>query len=175
MKKSDLQVYFHDLQKRYDNMDTDPDVQRVDYQIMAHNALTVLERTIDEGLDDDQTRLEAYHSGYDQGRFDEFADRMGKEQAEKVKGELEQQKNCPYCHTDKNGEVKLIINHEHYEDYLNESDSLDASVYNGKLFCDVYVARDPFDDGYLDAEFDCKSPINYCPMCGRPLNGDTDQ
>lgn len=98
MKKSDLQVYFHDLQNRYDNMDTDPDVQRVDYQVMAHNALTILERIIDEGLDDEQKRLEAYHNGYDQGRFDEFADRVGKEQAEKVKGKLEQQESCPYCH-----------------------------------------------------------------------------
>lgn len=63
MKESDLQVYYHDLQKRYNNMDTDPDVQRVDYQIMAHNALTVLERIIDEGMDNkqkDETRQQKH-------------------------------------------------------------------------------------------------------------------
>lgn len=101
MKKSDLQVYFYTLRKRFDNMLYDPKIQWSDYQRLASDALVVLGKAVDEGLDDDQTRLEAYHSGYDQGRFDEFADRMGKEQAEKVKGELEQQKNCPYCHSEK--------------------------------------------------------------------------
>lgn len=42
-------------------------------------------------------KLDEYHRGYEQGRFDEYADRMGLKQAQKVKQDIEQQKNCPYC------------------------------------------------------------------------------
>lgn len=52
---------------------------------------------------------DAYHRGYDQGRFDEYADQMGKEQAERVRARLEKQKNCPHCHTIKYGDTKPIL------------------------------------------------------------------
>ena len=154
MKKADLQVYFHDLQKRYDNTAPDPDVQRVDYQVMVHNALTVLERIVDEGLDDDQTRLEAYHSGYDQGRFDEFADRMGKEQAEKVKGELEQQKNCPYCH--EKGAARHVK-------MIQDIPGCTMGLIKRKDGWHLWTSLRLTFIGSLE-------PIAYCPKCGRPLN-----
>ena len=162
MKKADLQVYFHDLQKRYDNTAPDPDVQRVDYQVMAHNALTVLKRLVDEGMDDEQKRLEAYHNGYDQGRFDEFADRMGKEQAKKVKGELEQQKNCPYCHSEK--PLFSIMGDEIVGYIANCLDSQQFTVvydFSPEAITDEELVNAPFGNH--------KCAINYCPMCGRPL------
>lgn len=93
MERSKLWACFHDIKERYDNVSLDPEVQRVDYQIMVADALTVLKQVIDTGLNDEQLRHEAYHNGYEQGRFDEYADRMGREQAEKVKRELEKQEN----------------------------------------------------------------------------------
>ena len=157
MKKADLQVYFYTLRKRFDNMLCDPKIQWSDYQRLASDALVVLGKTVDEGLDDDQTRLEAYHSGYDQGRFDEFADRMGKEQAEKVKGELEQQKNCPYCrnkHTDDN----LEIYQSEDNGYLSINSDGDVEIDEGN-----WVMEENF---YLYQE----KLFKFCPMCGRPLN-----
>ena len=47
-------------------------------------------------------QTEAYHQGYKQGRFDEYADRMGREQAEKIRARLYKQKNCPYCRNKEN-------------------------------------------------------------------------
>lgn len=85
----------------------------------------------------------------------------------------EKQKNCPYCHIDSDGNIKLIASFEHDEDYLNDSDSIDLSIYNRKLFCDVYVARDGYEDSNLDREFDFESSINYCPMCGRRLSNES--
>ena len=163
MKKSDVQVYFHDLQNRYDNMDTDPDVQRVDSQVMAHNALTVLERIIDEGLDDEQKRFEAYHNGYDQGRFDEYADRMGKEQAEKVKGKLERQKNCPYCHAP-------------YKPFISTGREAPLNLDGGGLIytgVSNVLGNGPITETTLGVINVLKVP--NCPFCKRPLNGDADQ
>lgn len=71
MKKSDLQVYFYTLSKRFDNMLHDPKVQWSDYQRLASDALVVLGRTVDEWPDNEQEYFKAYHNGYDQGRFDE--------------------------------------------------------------------------------------------------------
>ena len=119
MKKADLQVYFHDLQKRYDNMTSDPDVQRVDYQIMAHNALTVMKRIIDEGLDDEQKRLKAYHNGYDQGRLDEQAEQWLK--ANSQKDATKQWKNCPSCRNkDPDAHSEIYKTGDEYE--ASESD-----------------------------------------------------
>ena len=70
MKKSDLQVYFYTLRKRFDNMLYDPKIQWSDYQRLASDALVVLGKIVDEWPDNEQEYLKAYHSGYDQGRFD---------------------------------------------------------------------------------------------------------
>lgn len=62
-----------------------------------------------------------------------------------------QQENCPYCHTDKS----LI----EYEDCGFE---VEAGVDDdGTLYVDA-------DDGYH--LFNQEININYCPICGRPLN-----
>ena len=158
MKKLDLQVYFHDLKKRYDNMDTDPDVQRVDYQVMAHNALTVLERIIDEGLDDDQTRLEAYHSGYDQGRFDEKVKQWLKANSQKAEAKL--WKSCPYCRSkdpDANAEI-----YKNGDEYLAIGSDGNVEIDEGNLVME--------ENYYLYQE----SLFKFCPMCGRPLGGNED-
>lgn len=61
-----------------------------------------------------------------------------------------QQENCPYCHTNKS----LV----EYDDCGFE---VEVSVDDGTLYVDA-------NDGYhtLSEEVD----INFCPMCGRPLN-----
>lgn len=153
MKKSDLQVYFHDLQKRYDNMTSDPDVQRVDYQIMAHNALTVLKRLVDEGLDDEQKRLEAYHNGYDQGRFDEQAEQWLK--ANSQKAETKQWKNCLYCRSsdpDANAEI-----YKNGDEYLAIGSDGDVEIDEGNLVTE--------ENYYLYQE----KLFKFCPMCGKRL------
>lgn len=159
MKKADLQVYFHDLKKRYDNMDTDPDVQRVDYQVMAHNALTVMKRIIDEGLDDEQKRLKAYHNGYDQGRFDEQAEQWLK--ANSQKAETKQWKNCPYCRSkdpDANAEI-----YKNGDEYLAIGSDGDVEIDEGNL-----VMEENF---YLYQE----KLFKFCPMCGRPLREEPER
>ena len=47
---------------------------------------------------DKDKEFEAYHRGYDQGRFDEYADQTGYNKAKLIKNRIEKQKNCPYCH-----------------------------------------------------------------------------
>lgn len=116
-------------------------------------------------------REKAYHDGYEQGRFDEYAERMGYDQAEKVKAKINKQKNCPYCHAG--------------------SDL--PSLYNGSPWDGTGLCFERVDDPttvfvgnntYGDIEFnalertliswgDGTDPlvvgINYCPMCGRRL------
>ena len=116
-------------------------------------------------------REKAYHDGYEQGRFDEYDERMGYDQAEKVKAKINKQKNCPYCHAG--------------------SDL--PSLYNGSPWDGTGLCFERVDDPttvfvgnntYGDIEFnalertliswgDGTDPlvvgINYCPMCGRRL------
>ena len=101
-------------------------------------------------------QTEAYHQGYKQGRFDEYADRMGREQAEKVRARLEKQKNCPYCHTTKYGETKPI-----FRDFSEE----------WRVYPDGSLEFDLNDEGRNSAFFTESDVIYYCPMCGRPLGG----
>lgn len=82
----------------------------------------------------------------------------------------EKQKNCKYCHADHDGSIQLIINAEHNEDYIGETDSLSVYVAGKNLVYDAYVARGDFDSNTLDSEFAGSAKIHYCPMCGRPLN-----
>lgn len=156
MKKYDLQVYFYTLRKRFDNMLCDPKTQWSDYQRLASDALVVLGKIVDEWPDNEQEYFKAYHNGYDQGRFDEFADRMGKEQAKKVKGELEQQKNCPYCRSkdpDANAEI-----YKNGDEYLAIGSDGNVEIDEGNLVME--------ENYYLYQE----KLFKFCPMCGRPLN-----
>lgn len=94
---------------------------------------------------------DAYHRGYDQGRFDEYADRMGKERAERVRARLEKQKNCPYCHGTERIQNRLI--YETRRDILVLKDnSLEYTLAlpNHK-------------------EYEAQAYVEYCPMCGRYL------
>ena len=93
-------------------------------------------------------REKAYHDGYKQGRFDEYAERMGYGQAEKVKAKLDKQKNCPYCHGGRKAEP-----------LVNEGPDFLAFDENGSVAFG--------DDGAITIHADV---FNYCPMCGRPLN-----
>lgn len=102
---------------------------------------------------DKDKEFEAYHRGYDQGRFDEYADQMGYNKAKLIKNRIEKQKNCPYCH-----------------DRANLLQSNDERPIDGDI---VYISK----DGYLNSETDeCHvyRKIKYCPMCGRPLGGNED-
>ena len=106
--------------------------------------------------EDQQAISDAYHEGYQQGQFDEYASRMGNKQAEKKKARMEQQKNCPYCHE---------LNKWHKPFYLAKPD------ISLRAFSDGSLEIDYSDDGRSAAFFTESSVINYCPVCGRPLNG----
>ena len=94
-------------------------------------------------------REKAYHDGYEQGRFDEYAERMGYDQAEKVKAKINKQKNCPYC-----------------QDPFMTFFGTDGELYQ--------VSEDVFSTPVLIMIVDTKhkshiTKIKCCPMCGRRL------
>lgn len=172
MKKSDLQVYFYTLIKRFDNMFHDPKAQWSDYQRLASDALVVLGRTVDEWPDNEQEYFKTYHNGYDQGRFDEFADRVGKEQAEKVKGKLEQQESCPYCHGGEKHKALYIKDNKARRIVLNIKNDKHHPHSIAVWYKDFTIGDDYEPGGWIVKNVPLKywTSINYCPMCGRPLN-----
>lgn len=90
-------------------------------------------------------REKAYHDGYEQGRFDEYAERMGYDQAEKLKAKIDKQKNCPYCH--------------------------EGETFSGELGWVATIRK--FDSRIIavsPTEEVCVLNVDYCPMCGLPLN-----
>lgn len=97
-------------------------------------------------------REKAYHDGYKQGRFDEYAERMGYDQAEKVKAKIDKQKNCPYCHG-KIGEAKYleITPNKKYWLGMASNGHVEYQISKGGIIV-------------------CSTPFNFCPECGRPLN-----
>ena len=98
-------------------------------------------------------REKAYHDGYKQGRFDEYAERMGYGQAEKVKAKLDKQKSCPYCHKkDRDHGLKMI------EDDPDGQAGLVLRDDGWHLW-----TADPF-------TFEVWRPISYFTMCGLLLN-----
>ncbi|WP_346708931.1 hypothetical protein [Limosilactobacillus oris] len=99
---------------------------------------------------DKDKEFEAYHRGYDQGRFDEYADRTGRKQAKAVRDRLNRQKNCPYCHAPGTTFVNLA--------------DLQICLKKYAIVCDNKR-------GCYKVQF----PIFYCPMCGRPLGGNEDE
>lgn len=108
-------------------------------------------------------REKAYHDGYKQGRFDEYAERMGYDQAEKVKVKIDKQKNCPYCH----------LPYEIMPINVRENDYDDEkwwACYTNRL---GYVQRIVYMQRECDFEpwtIAIESNPKFCEMCGRPLN-----
>lgn len=97
-------------------------------------------------------REKAYHDGYKQGRFDEYAERMGYGQAEKVKAKLDKQKNCPYCHGKMQSDKKVLDKTPDGSAWLDMADSGNFEYHiKGTI---IFGAK----------------KFKYCPMCGRPLN-----
>lgn len=78
---------------------------------------------------------------------------------------MRKQKNCPYCHANKKWtEIYYKVRPETQKDGMSfgESISLNSNCigFDGQryFFCSFRNI------------YGC--PINYCPMCGRPLRGD---
>ena len=158
MKKSDLQVYFYTLSKRFDNMLHDPKIQWSDYQRFASDALVVLEKTVDEWPNNDQKYLKAYHNGYDQGRLNEKVKQWLK--ANSQKAEAKQWKSCPYCRSkdpDANAEI-----YKNGDEYLAIGSDGDVEIDEGNWVME--------EDYYLYQE----RLFKFCPMCGRKLGNDDD-
>lgn len=99
-------------------------------------------------------REKAYHDGYEQGRFDEYAERMGYDQAEKVKAKIDKQKNCPYCH-EKGA--------EHHIKMIQDIPGCGIGLMLRNDGWHIWTSLRLTYVGSL-------KPINYCPECGRPLN-----
>lgn len=108
-----------------------------------------------------------FKEGYEQGRFDEFADRTSTKQAKKVKERMERQEHCPYCHEPfrphrigmfcSGGDVLVIKSH----------------IRPGMQLGTSYVTiQNPLDGTELTHMVD---PIKYCPECGRELGDDNDE
>lgn len=117
-------------------------------------------------------REKAYHDGYEQGWFDEYAELMGYDQAEKVKAKIDKQKNCPYCHVghqpiyEQDNSARLVrINlrgNKKHPYHLN-------FTYQDKLEKDDY---EPGGWRITNPAEHYRTAINFCPICGRDLRGD---
>lgn len=118
-------------------------------------------------------REKAYHDGYKQGRFDEYAERMGYGQAEKVKAKLDKQKNCPYCH-EPYIRMPVIKGAYGYDDAYKRlfiyPDDPARVVFEG-----IYGETYPRSTEERKVQPLCISLIYYCPMCGRSLNRRIEQ
>ena len=76
--------------------------------------------------------------------------------------EKSKQENCPYCHSE-----KAIIQ------LRNEIQVYIANGLNNQSLALIYDFSDEAitDEELINAPFgNHKCAINYCPMCGRPLN-----
>lgn len=114
---------------------------------------------------DKDKEFEAYHRGYDQGRFDEYADQTGYNKAKLIKNRIEKQKNCPYCQ----GGKPLMEEGKPRDDYYNcvwidKQGRLQQRTDATGAVC-VDTAYGDGNDG---------KQLSYCPMCGRPLGGNED-
>ncbi|WP_123799454.1 hypothetical protein [Limosilactobacillus fermentum] len=75
----------------------------------------------------------------------------------------EKQKNCPYCHSEKplfSIECDEIVGY--IANYLDSQQFTVTYDFSPEAITDEELVNAPF--GY------CKYAIDYCPMCGRPLN-----
>lgn len=72
----------------------------------------------------------------------------------------EKQKNCPYCHIDKQGNTEYV--------YIDFGEGI-------RVFPDGVIECDYDDDGMPSMMCCDAGTINYCPMCGRPLGCNEDE
>lgn len=108
---------------------------------------------------------------YQQGRFDEYADRTGRKQAKAVRDRLNRQKNCPYCHPGSDLKANFGVAWEGNALAFDNVDSpqvMSGGPYSGDITFDL-------DTNQLISYGESTDPttidILYCPMCGRPLGG----
>lgn len=71
----------------------------------------------------------------------------------------EEQKNCPFCHKKNRPATRPLINTSSLS-LVIEDNILDAG------YCQSLTEN--FKDGWAYI------PINYCPICGRPLNEENE-
>ena len=120
-------------------------------------------------------REKAYHDGYEQGRFDEYAERMGYDQAEKVKAKIDKQKNCPYCHV--GSRIESFYNGSPWDDTELSFDRVDDDVVSVGNDTWGEINFDPV-NRTLTSWGEGTDPlivkINYCPICGRSLSDEND-
>ena len=131
-------------------------------------------------------REKAYHDGYEQGRFDEYAERMGYDQAEKVKAKIDKQKNCPYCHemmdllpaipsaepiTGDFNDIGCGLINEDGDWYMSSWDFDVMKVANNPAITCPMCGRD-LSSWDFDVIKVANNPAITCPMCGRDLRSD---
>lgn len=116
---------------------------------------------------DKDKEFEAYHRGYDQGRFDEYADQMGYNKAKLIKNRIEKQKNCRFCHYPFR-RMRLI-------DVLGEDDQWQRfyAERRADALIDMKLVIQKSWEGTQTINLYSYYP-NNCPACGRPLGGNED-
>lgn len=81
------------------------------------------------------------------------------------------QENCPYCHSDtmllSPTMEKIDVPSKYLWQFLKEKDNFMFNLYilDKKLW---------FEESDRDGEYANYVKINYCPMCGRKLKGESD-
>ena len=94
-----------------------------------------------------------YYRGFHSDRFHAKAD--GLEQAREIILS-EQKEPCEYCQEDRYDELVFASNHENIETY-----------------CGVWIDHDKLHQKLVVEDYETieeEIKINFCPMCGRPLN-----
>lgn len=84
----------------------------------------------------------------------------------------EKQKNCPYCHLDE--DMKYMTEEEGVlqseEDLANGPSVIELRIVEGnKIEATAWWWGGEYGD-FKDERYPITQNINYCPMCGRPLN-----
>lgn len=82
----------------------------------------------------------------------------------------EKQKNCPYCHVSRSQPTLPIFDGELVDERNGRKTEITV-IKDPQL--PVFVAG--LENTNYSTEYDRSTPrANYCPMCGRPLNEDSE-